>query len=148
MGSLGDAFPDELKKEFAKSNIELGTVIKIYDSEAKKEKWHLIVGMDDGQVLIATVRINSEINIRCIPQSLRCFQIHVKKQDNYFLDHDSFVDCSKLLSYPINHFIDYIQKNTSSLIGKMEEKKFDEIRSTIAICHIIENKYKKKFGLK
>ena len=145
--SLADFFPDNKKRAFAERNIDIGTVIKIYDKVAEKEKWHLIVGISDDEVMMASVRINSEINPDCVPASLRRYHFFITKKDNAFLAHDSYVDCSKLITRKKKDFVDCIMNNTKALMGNLQENKLNHIRATIADCHVVAAKMKKLFGL-
>ncbi|MDR3180858.1 MAG: hypothetical protein LBT61_02895 [Prevotellaceae bacterium] len=144
---LADALPENLKQGFAERNITIGSVIKIYDKIAKKEKWHLIVGISDNKLLTASVRINSNLNTNCIPASLRVYHFHITKKENLFLEHDSYVDCSKLLIHEIKDFISCIKSNAGNLLGQMPEKELDHVRATIAICPVIAQKQKAMFNL-
>jgi hypothetical protein len=40
-----------------------------------------------------------------------------------------------------------VENNPKSHLGKMQERELDNIRATIADCHVIESKKKKEFGL-
>ncbi|MDR0581605.1 MAG: hypothetical protein LBG31_01445 [Prevotellaceae bacterium] len=144
---LADFFSDNEKTAFANRNIELGTVVKIYDRIANKEKWHLIVGVSNDEIMMASVRINSELNLNCIPEAFRRYHYFITKKDNAFLEHDSYVDCSKLIIRKKKDFVNCVAKNSMALKGKMEENKLNHIRATIADCRVIEPKFKKQFCL-
>ena len=62
--SLGDFFPDNLKDDFAKRNIDLGNaiLIKIPDFTITYDKYIIVVAKDDKEVSLAYVVINSEAN--------------------------------------------------------------------------------------
>jgi hypothetical protein len=145
--SLADFFPDNKKRAFAERNIGIGTVVKIYDKVAKKEKWHLIVGISDDEIMMVSVRINSEINPDCVPAPLRRYHFFITKKDNAFLAHDSYVDCSKLITRKKKDFVDCVTNNFKALMGNIQEDKLNHIRATIADCHVVEAKHKKQFGL-
>jgi hypothetical protein len=145
--SLADSFSEKFKEEFAERSVKTGSIIKIYDKEAKKEKWHLIVGMSTDKILLASVRINSELNVNCIPDKSRPYHTYIKKEKNPFLAHDSYVDCSKLITYKRHDFVKWVEKNTQNLLGEMTEKELDTIKSIIADCPEIEPVNKKQFGL-
>ena len=138
--------PEELRRKIADDDVRVGSVIKLYDTEAEKYKWHIVVGGDSDNLLTATVRINSEINAN-IPSKLRKYQHSIKKTDYCFLKHDSHVNCSMLIEHKKSSLVNHIKDNPLLMLGCIEEKKIDEIRSIIAICETIEPKQKKKFGL-
>jgi hypothetical protein len=147
MPKLGDSFSTELRAMFATANVSLGAVIKIMDDVAGKEKWHIIVGFSKDNIITATVRINLVVNQNCIPSALLPYQLHITKQNFDFLDHNSVVNCAELIEHKTTSFIDYLTKNTSALKGCIDGKKFDEIRSLIADCRVIDNNHKVKFNL-
>lgn len=148
MPLLGDTFPEEYKKNFAKANVEVGSVIKIYDHAAKKEKWHLIVGFDGGKYLAASVRINSEVNTKCILPELLPYQVYITKKDFPFLKHDSYVNCAEVLIRAVEDFENHMKSSVDALKGCIQSlRKLDEIRAMIATCPVILEKHKKKFGL-
>jgi hypothetical protein len=102
MSDLADFFPDSFKKDFTDRIFNLGSVIKIFDSEANKEKWHVIVGFDDNKIYTATVRINSAENPNVFRTSyLKTLCYHLSKANNNFLEWDSIVDCSKLVEWEV-----------------------------------------------
>jgi hypothetical protein len=147
MPTFGDNFSNEIKIKFAETNINLGSVIKIYDDVAKKEKWHLVVGISDDKIITATTRINSEINKRCIPQNLLSYQLYISKSDFDFLEHDSYVNCAEIIEQKTESFINHLANNPASLKGHIADKKFDEVRMLIATCPVINRKKKHKFNL-
>jgi hypothetical protein len=145
--SLSGAFPETLKKDFAERNIGIGSVIKIYDSVAGKEKWHLIAGVSDDKIMMASVRINSELNENYASGARRRYYWLIKKEDNAFLEHDSYVDCSKLIISKKEDFVNCVTKNPDTRKGDVQKDKLDNIRATIADCPEITPKLKKQFGL-
>jgi len=139
-------FPEELRHKIADDDVKVGSVIKLYDIEAGKDKWHIVVGTDNDKLLTATVRINSEINAK-MPPKIRKYQQYIKKEDYHFLKHDSYVNCSMLIEHNRSRLITHVKNNPGLVLGYIEEKQIDEIRSIIADCVTIEPKQKKQFGL-
>jgi predicted HTH domain antitoxin len=147
MFTLGENFPEALRIQFAEHNVTLGSVIKIYDKSAGKEKWHLIVNITADKIMTATVRINSEINLRCISPSLVPYQLPIKKFDFTFLDHDSFVNCAELIGHQTDLFLQLLKERPAALKGSVGDEKIDEIRALIIDCYAIPQNIKEKFGL-
>ncbi len=60
--SLGEFFPEAFKADYARRNLEVGSVLKLYvtDTKPPKEKRFIIVGKNIDGLCLATV--NSEIN--------------------------------------------------------------------------------------
>ncbi len=62
--SLGEFFPEVFKADYARRNLEVGSVLKLYvkDTKPPKEKRFIIAGKNIDGLCLATVYINSEIN--------------------------------------------------------------------------------------
>lgn len=148
MGNLGDFFPDSFLEEFSDKNLTLGSVLKIYDPDAKKDKYHIIVGFNETEMITASVRINSEVNLNVFRTPYLKSLCHLIKKEKYsFLKHDSVVDCSNLKEWP-NHVLKArLMSNPGSLEGNIEEREFDTIRSILSTARTIPPKKRKKYGL-
>lgn len=89
----------------AKGSIKIGNVyriemdetngIKPKNGDASRNKFFVVLGFDENGDAYGGVIINSIINPR-IPQSVRDWHMPIKCEKYSFLEHDSFVDCSKL----------------------------------------------------
>jgi hypothetical protein len=64
MSLLADAFSDDQKEEFAKRNLKIGSVIKVFvdDTKPPKEKRLVLVGISFDKVFYASIFLNSEVN--------------------------------------------------------------------------------------
>lgn len=62
--SLSDSFPENFRKEFARRDLKIGSVIRVYvqDTIPPKEKRFILVGQSYDKLIFATIFINSEIN--------------------------------------------------------------------------------------
>ncbi|MGE4587875.1 MAG: hypothetical protein AB7D05_11085 [Mangrovibacterium sp.] len=148
MDSLGDAFPDSFKKSYAETSVTWGSVIALYDGEAEKLKYHVIVGFDDNKILAATVRINSEINRNFYnrPELVDlCHPISSDKID--FLDHDSFVACDKIIEWERQAIVDLVNNDPKVVLGQLEIGELEIIQYKISTAVTISAKRKKKYGL-
>ena len=145
---MGDFFPESFLEEFSENYLTLGSVIKIYDPEAEKDKYHIIVGFNESELITASVRINSEVNSNVFRNPYLRSLCHLIKQEKYsFLKHDSFIDCSNLKEWP-DHILKARLKNyPGSHEGNIEEKEFDTIRSILSTARTIPPKKRKKYGL-
>jgi hypothetical protein len=140
--NLGDFFPDSFKEEFARKNLQIGSVLKLHikDTNPAKEKRFTVVGKTTDGLCLATVFINSEINpfINFSPelQQLHCF---FKANGREYLDHDSYVNCSTI--YIRNH-----DELHEALEGLLNESDLQIIRSKIVSSPKIKGRDKKRFG--
>jgi len=147
--NLGDFFPDDLKNQFAKRNVDIGSaiLIKIPDFSINYDKYIIIVAKDNAEKNIAYVVINSEINSKVAYNSyLKSLHIKINKTNNPFLEKDSFVDCSKLREFSINNVVDFLTNNPERVVGNVSSDVLKLIHATITIAKTIEPYIKKKFG--
>ena len=147
--SLGDFFPDNLKDDFAKRNIDLGNaiLIKIPDFTITYDKYIIVVGKDGNEIHLAYVVINSEANSNIAYNPyLKSLHLKIDKKNNPFLEKDSFVDCSKLREFSIQTVVDFLIKNPERAVGNVSSSVLKAIHITISTASTIEPFMKKKFG--
>jgi hypothetical protein len=148
--SLGDFFPDNIKDDFAKRKIDLGNsiLIEIPDFSVTYHKYIVVVAKDEKNASVAYVVINSEANpnIAYNPY-LKSLHLNIEKKNNFFLEKDSFVDCSKLREFPIEYVIDFLIKYPENAVGNVSSSVLKNIHTTLSLAPTIEPFIKKKFGL-
>jgi len=97
MGILGDLFPEHERQKYIGRHLEPGQVLFLFCkfTNPQKEKY-LVVACTGKRPLLFV--INSRIHpfIEKQPVLLKC-QVKLSASDYDFLDHDSFVDCSKVI---------------------------------------------------
>lgn len=148
MVNLADFFPDSIKQDFSDRNFQIGSVIKIYDEFAEKYKFHIIVGFDKTRISTASVRINSEKNknvFRTDYLKTLCVTLKVDVYD--FLNHDSIIDCTKVIEWETNRLKSLLSADPEIHKGNLSQKDVDNVRSILATAKTIEPKKRKKFGL-
>lgn len=147
--SLGDSFPDSFKKDHASRNLRVGGVLKlkVLDANPPKEKRFIIVGITADGISLATVYINSEINRKCnYSRELLGLQHFFESAGRDYLDHDSYVDCSKIIPRDWSEIFQAVVKRPEAIIGQLSENDFSAIRNKIIGARTIKGKDKKKFG--
>jgi hypothetical protein len=81
-------------------DLRIGTIVYFYDPESydPKPKFCVIIGISEDLYHIATLYINSEVNINAINSpALVALQYKIKLKDyRQFLTNDSYVDCSTM----------------------------------------------------
>lgn len=155
MGSLGDAFPEKLKNVYAElkdtqaeSQVECGSVIFLFDREANKHKFHVIVGFDGDKILAATVRINSEINENFYDTDERKSMCHPISPDvANFLDHDSYIPCDKVIEWDRNAVVALVKADPSVVLGVIPEDVLEIVQYKVSTATTISNRKKKKYNL-
>lgn len=98
-----------------------------------KDKFVLIVCID---ITPLGFFINTNISpfILNRPKLLDC-QVPIRASDYWFLDHDSYIDCAKLLPFGDDALVD-----GRELISEEMKK---EIKSVVSAATVIEKRYKK-----
>lgn len=148
MASLGDFFPDNLKNSMTERSVKTGSVISLFDREADKIKRHLIVGIDNGRILLASVRINSEINTNVYrTEFLKSFCYEVKADENNFLDHDSFIACDNIMEWKVENLQNIVAEDPQVLLGEVDEANLEVIKLIIGTSKTITPKQKKRYDL-
>ncbi|MDE5783527.1 MAG: hypothetical protein K2I98_01460 [Prevotella sp.] len=112
MTKIGDLLGDVADK-IAQDNIKIGDVhmlvldksngITSKDGEETRDKFFIVLGFDKDGNVIGGLVINSKINYK-LPSSVTDYQLPVSVQQCPFLKHNSFVNCSKLITANKNKF--------------------------------------------
>ena len=143
---LGSFFPQEIKDNFAKRNIELGKtlLIEIPNFNISYKKYLIIVATNE--LYIAGVVINTEVNLNVAwSEKVKNLHLLIKQQDHSFLKYDSFVDCSKLHKRLIAEICNAIKENPSMVVGNVTDSFLRELQITITNAKTISIKDKKDF---
>ena len=147
--SLGDFFPEKDRREFAARKVSVGTVLKlkVFDTNPPKEKRFIVIGTTLDGLVLATIYINTTINpVINFSSELQALHIPLEKQGRKFLDHDSYVDCSKIVPRERSEIETAIQNRPDVVIGTLSTVDLQLIRKTIISAPTIKGKHKKKFG--
>lgn len=134
MTKLSDLLDDNSLKNIAKKTIKVGDVFCINmdqrngiipkKGDDSRNKFFIVLGFDSEGNIYGGVIINSNINQR-IPQAVKDWQMPIKCSKYAFLEHDSFVDCSKLKCASADKF------STWKYLGSVESEDVKIILGTI-----------------
>lgn len=150
MSVLGDAFPPEWRENLANENLKVGAVIKLKvpDTTPPKIKRLVVVGIDNTKVLLATIFINTEININVLnTPELQNLQYELTKTNCPYLDYNSFADCSKIRERNYSDILDFIKKNPGSHLGQLLDEDLSKVKALIKSARTIPVRLKKQFNL-
>ncbi len=113
MTQLFNLLNDDCAKDLAKSTVSVGDVYRIEmnksngiipkSGDSSRHKFFVILGFDIDGNAYGGVIINSNIN-QNMPQTIKDWQMPIRCSKYDFLEHDSFVDCSKLKCASIEKF--------------------------------------------
>lgn len=148
--SLGDAFPKDFREDHARRILKVGSVLRMFvkDTNPPKEKRFIIVGFSEDRVSLASVFINSEINLLVnYSQEVRELHLFLSSDGREYLKHDSYVDCSQLASRAVSDIFESLINRPEACIGEVGRDDMLAIRKTIAGAATIKGKLKKKYSL-
>ncbi len=131
-------------------SVDVGCVLKTHvdDTHPPKIKRFIVVGKDDKSVSLATIYINSEINENVnwsIEQ--KALQLEFDTANRAYLNHKSYVDCSKLYFKDYSIINGTAKENPQIIIGQVSDNDMRLITETLANAITIKGKYKKKYGI-
>lgn len=105
MTKISDLLDGGTIKDIAQITVKVGDVFRIKmdmtngivpkKGDDSRNKYFIVLGFDSEGNAYGGVIINSRIN-ECVPQAIRDLHMPIKCSVYPFLEHDSFVDCSKL----------------------------------------------------
>lgn len=147
--SLGDKFSIEFKNDHANRGTQVGAVLRLFveDTNPPKVKFFIVIGMTDDRVSLASLYINSEVNmIKNYSQELIDLHLPLLTNDCDFLDHDSFVDCSQLQERNREHIYQNILNSPGAFVGTLKPEQLVTIKNRVISAKTIKGKIKKKFG--
>jgi hypothetical protein len=150
MSSLADAFSDHQKEEFAKRNLKIGSVIRVFvdDTNPPKEKRLVLVGISYDQIFYASIFLNSEVNANIFSTTaLKNLNIALKAEDRTYLDHDSFADCSQIQKRKVDWLLKIISNDPSKVLGELSKEDLKLLQDKIKLALTISPAIKKTFGL-
>jgi hypothetical protein len=149
--NLSDFFDDNTRREYVKSNIQVGIVLKVFIKTTKpaKEKRCIIIGTDENGHLIGVVLFNTELNLNVHASfELASLQYLIKKEDeNVFIDWDSYVDCSTIIELNYEEIVTALLQDTSKILGKLSQEHLNKIIEYIKISPKIAPKKIKQYKL-
>lgn len=134
MTKLYDLLDGNSLKDIAQKTIKVGDVFRIKmdqrngiipkKGDDSRNKFFIVLGFDSDGNIYGGVIINSNINQR-VPQAVMDWQMPIKYSKYAFLEHDSFVDCSRLKIVNADKF------STWKYLGSIKSEDVELIIGTI-----------------
>ena len=150
MQNLGDFFPEETRRQLADNNLKIGAVLRFHVpfTNPPKTKRQIVVGFDNDNILLATVLINTEINPNVFPnQILRDLHLKLETNNRNYIEHDSFVDCSKVRPQNKSEIIALLTLEPTAHLGELAPNDLAIVLEKIRNAHTISVHEKRRFGL-
>lgn len=150
MTKIGDLLGDFADK-IAQDNVKIGDVhllildknngITPKDGKKNRNKFFVVLGFDKDGNIIGGVVINSSINHK-LPSTITDYQLPISAKQCPFLDHNSFINCSRLITANKNKF----GRNTYR--GEItDDKLMEQIITTVKESPTTNKKILKDFGI-
>lgn len=111
----------------------------------KKMKRQVIVGKTGDESSIATVYVNSKINLKYCKKSELQLKLEAKGRD--YLHHDSYVDCEKLTERETEKLIEYLKKSEKKCYCEIAPEDLKRIKETLCTSPVPDEKIE-EYGLK
>lgn len=146
--NLSDYFPDSFNAT-PTYILEVGSVLRmmVKETDPPKIKRFIIVGESGDHITLAATYINTELNLNVNWNlDLRSQHIKFEAEGRGYLEHDSYIDCSKLIFWTLGELQEIVKNRPSVLIGKVNDDDFDLIRNQIIHSPTIKGKIKNKYG--
>ena len=127
--------------------LQIGIVFVQFVEETNppKEKYCIIVGLSGDNV--ASVVINSGININYLPPTLQSIHMPLTTQQCPFLDHNSFADCSLLIEDNKTAVNNLLQTQSWRIKGQLNTTLRDKICEMVKRSKAISVTQKRRFGI-
>ncbi len=149
MDNLGSFFPDELNEILITNSLKVGSVLRLHvlDTTPPKIKRFIIIGISKDKISLATVYINSNLNINVFRNTkLQGLQLELNESGREYLDKDSFVDCSTIKEKSYTDLKNALQELPIKNIGTVSDTDLNQIvnkiRGAETISPVVKKRYK------
>lgn len=150
MTNFGDLLGD-MADELTQNSINIGDVhllnldqnngIKPKSGDTTRNKFFIVLGFDNEGNVIGGLVINSKINYK-LPPSVTDYQLPVSVEQFPFLEHNSFINCSKIIVAKRSKF------NKTTYRGEISDTEMMElIINTVKESPTVNKMQLKEFGI-
>jgi hypothetical protein len=144
VGTLGNLFPEDKKREYIDRNFQPGQVLYLYCEFISPQKDKFLVLICDSEIPLLFF-INSNIGpyVANRPDLQNC-QVPLRAKDYGFLDHDSFINCGEVVNYFDRQTIYHqLLDDTGRIVGELNEATKNQIVRVVKKARLISNRHKK-----
>lgn len=151
MTNLGDMVLGDMADKLTQNSINIGDVhllnldqnngITPKSGDTTRNKFFIVLGFDNDGNVIGGLVINSKINYK-LPPSVTDYQLPVSVQQFPFLEHNSFINCSKIIVAKRSKF------NKTTYRGEISDTEMMElIINTVKESPTVNKMQLKEFGI-
>lgn len=151
MTNLGDMVLGDMADKLTQNSINIGDVhllnldqnngITPKSGDTTRNKFFIVLGFDNEGNVIGGLVINSKINYK-LPPSVTDYQLPVSVEQFPFLEHNSFINCSKIIVAKRSKF------NKTTYRGEISDTEMMElIINTVKESPTVSKMQLKEFGI-
>ena len=142
--TLGENFPHHLREDYARRCIQVGNVLRLFQTATipPKVKRFVIVGVaqDVGKVAIAYINSKSF-------GPAKKYELPLLAEGRPYIDRDCFLDCSAIIEEEISNIIMKISAETEAHLDKFTKEDMVKAKAIIARCPKHPQKLLKRYNL-
>lgn len=113
-----------------------------------KIKRFVIIGINEELGRVGCLCINSRVNPNIITTShLQGLQFLMEAHDRPYIDHDSYLDCSRLYEDNFQRLQDKYVLDTRTYLGQLTEADLVRVKRLVISARTIEKRKKKRYSL-
>lgn len=129
-----------------KNVIQVGDVFLNEFENIDHKKYIVVLGISEDKESFCFLFINSKIHPSIFKKQFQLdLQIQIKREKNLFLKYDSIANCVSVYHMDIKTFTDNLTKNTSKVIGKIDDDSISIIRNAVINSGLQTRAFLKKF---
>ncbi len=144
--SLGNAFPDNLKRQYLRGVIRRGLVVRAFvdSTDPPKVKIFVVVGYDPDYDRIKIVLVNSAMtDFQQSKPYLRNRMILIEPSaDLSFIEHPSYIDCTTIHNKDFDHFYNNLLRDLSQIKGHLSEDLLNDVLHQISQAYPVKRRDK------
>lgn len=114
--------------------------LTLKDGAKYRNKYFVILGVDSNGNAFGGVVFNSRVNPK-VPLQHQLYHFPISRSSYSFLSHDSFIDCSTLMTVRTSSL------SSGTFRGTLSEEHLDSVRTSVRECGTIPAFKLKRYGI-
>ncbi len=145
MGRLGNHFPDDQKREYARASLVAGQVFYLWCdfTTTPKDKYVVLVCPDTESPLFFVVNSSVHPFVARKPDVAEC-QVELRACDYDFLHHDSFLNCAEVIDcFSEAELVGQLQAGLDRIKGRLNDATAKCVIKVVQNARTISPRHKK-----